>query len=190
MYYLFSLAALNRLHCRDLQLHTSKQPIVTIQKEFVYQLNQDTGSRTMADESSVVVHCAIIAGQGGQYKRYCTVPSLNFIPPSTLPATPAHTMSSRLSLPDDILHCIYMACEGQDTLASLALTCQFLYKYAIPRVWHTLPCFDVLVYTLPREAWTFQTLSQKEAYWTSPHCPPGRFIRVVVSLLVGLYTAK
>ena len=55
-------------------------------------------------------------------------------------------------LPSEVLKRVCSHC-APDALVYLALTCRLFSEYALPSLWHTLTCFAVLVYTLPREAW-------------------------------------
>ena len=69
-------------------------------------------------------------------------------------------MTPSLSLlPPQILKLICDQCDTNSLLA-LNTTCHLLFKYAAARIWHTLPGFAELVYTLPRDAWTSE-LSDK-----------------------------
>ncbi|PIL28765.1 hypothetical protein GSI_08809 [Ganoderma sinense ZZ0214-1] len=90
----------------------------------------------------------------------------------------AQAVPSELALPPEALHriceiliatktpavnrrsygqpnCYYV---GLQTVLSLARTSRALHEHAADTLWNTIPSFGVLVYTLPRDIWSYETL--------------------------------
>ena len=57
-------------------------------------------------------------------------------------------------LPSDVQALICSSLRGrQRTLAALAQTCKSLKGPALEELWRVIPCFEVIVYTLPPDLW-------------------------------------
>lgn len=56
---------------------------------------------------------------------------------------------------------------GLTTLLALASTSRLFHEHALNTVWNTLPCYSLLIYTLPRDAWTTK-VTQPDHTWSSP----------------------
>ena len=56
------------------------------------------------------------------------------------------------SLPTNILAAACGYCDSR-TLCAVARTCRVLSRCALQHLWHTLPSFAPLIYTLPTDAW-------------------------------------
>lgn len=52
--------------------------------------------------------------------------------------------------------------KGFATLLALATTSRFFHEYALNAIWHTLPGYSMLLYTLPRDAWTAEVKPLKQ----------------------------
>lgn len=56
---------------------------------------------------------------------------------------------------------------GLATLLALASTSRLFHEHALNTVWNTLPGYSLLVYTLPRDAWTAK-VTRLDRAWSGP----------------------
>ncbi|OJT09910.1 hypothetical protein TRAPUB_13653 [Trametes pubescens] len=87
--------------------------------------------------------------------------ALQRLPPEAL------TMICSLLLPPDRAEDYGYTYTGLAALLALAATSRLFHEHALNVIWNTLPGYSMLVYTLPRDAWTAK-VTRLDRTWSGP----------------------